>query len=208
LTHASASWFAKDRSGIVEDGVLESIGILGSFVLVNPAGSECDILKSEGAAFPLPMYKRLENVAVSGRPVFYATDERLGEYVFFDGRRWIVVEESDLDPFTSNYTVRLISGPMDFRTTSDTWIPTDALTWYQATGSGSSSKPDIDRVSLAETIQNVQALLEVAVLKQATPEQLAEADALLHSHHPSAVRAEQLMMLANNNMSVPAEALC
>jgi hypothetical protein len=203
LTHASESWFAKDLNGIAEEGVLESIGILGSFVLADPAGSECDILKSEGVAFPIPLYNRLKNVAVSGRPVFYADDESLGEYVFFDGRRWIIVNERDLhldclpdcgtqanstsckvdclqtfDPFASNYTVRLISDPMDLRTTSDTWIPTDALTWYQATGSGSSSTPNIGRASQAETIQKVQALLEVVALKQATPEELAEAEAL------------------------------
>eukprot|EP00980_Cylindrotheca_fusiformis_P016234 scaffold4825_cov132-Cylindrotheca_fusiformis.AAC.11 len=203
LSHASATWFAKDLNGLVEDGVVENIGIYDSFILAESAETDCNVLESRGLAFHFPLYSRLGEVLFGSRPVFYAGDSLSGEYVLFNGRRWIVVEESSiqldclqgcnlqatplscradclmlLDLFASNYTVRLISDPMDLRTSSDTWIPTEELIWYLAKGSGSSSAPDVDKVSVAQAIKDVPQLLDAVTAKQATAEQLIEAEGL------------------------------
>eukprot|EP00980_Cylindrotheca_fusiformis_P018198 scaffold5889_cov115-Cylindrotheca_fusiformis.AAC.5 len=203
VSHSAASWFAKDLNSLVKDGVADNIRILGSFKLAASAQTDCELMEATGAAFPFPFYSRLDNLLVGNRPAFYAGDNLSGEYVLFNGRRWIVVVESSLqleclpgcdsqanplscrasclkslDLFTSNYTVRLISDPMDLRTTSDTWLPTEDLIWYQAKGSGSSAAPDIDKISLAQSIREIPLLLNAVSSKQATPEQLAEAEGL------------------------------
>eukprot|EP00980_Cylindrotheca_fusiformis_P017420 scaffold5418_cov107-Cylindrotheca_fusiformis.AAC.1 len=203
VSHSAASWFAKDLNSLVEDGVADDIRILPSFKLAGSSQMDCEAMEATGLAFPFPFYSRLDNLLVGNRPAFYASDNLSGEFVLFNGRRWIVVEESSveleclpgcdsqanpleckasclksLDLFTSKYTVRLISDPMDLRTTSDTWIPTEELIWYTAEGSGSSAAPDVDKISLAQSLQETPALLDAVASKKATPEQLEEAASL------------------------------
>mmetsp|Transcript_18310 Transcript_18310/g.45361 ORF Transcript_18310/g.45361 Transcript_18310/m.45361 type:complete len:427 (-) Transcript_18310:224-1504(-) len=67
---------------------------------------------------------------------------------------------------------------MDLRTTGDTWVPSDELQWFKATGYGSSSKPDTEKISIAEQIDEIPVLLEAVIDRSATPEQIAEAEAL------------------------------
>eukprot|EP00980_Cylindrotheca_fusiformis_P016232 scaffold4825_cov132-Cylindrotheca_fusiformis.AAC.9 len=203
LYHSAATWFAKDPNDLVEEGVLEKIGIFQLSQLAAPPEADCDILEARGLVFSFPFYSRLENVTVGNRPAFYGGDRTSGEYVLFDGRRWTVINESDLqlsclpgcsaqadplpcradclmsfDLFASNYTVRLISDPMDVKTTSDTWIPTTDLIWYVAKGSGRAASPKTRKASLAETIENIELLLLAVRGNSASPEQLAEAEAL------------------------------
>ncbi|KAL3929047.1 MAG: hypothetical protein SGBAC_012383, partial [Bacillariaceae sp.] len=207
LAHSTDLWFAKDEKNISKDGVLETVQFLGSFVPVEHVDLVCDDLGSEGFVFAFPIYERLD-IFIGDRPVYYADSELLesevnGEYIIYSGRRWLAIREKDLhldciadcsrtsidagcrsnclrsfDLYASNYTVHLISDPLDLRTTTDTWVPTDELRWYAAEGHGRSSKPHIVKKTLLAHIQEIPLVLEAGSAKNATYQELAEMEEL------------------------------
>ncbi|CAJ1933014.1 unnamed protein product [Cylindrotheca closterium] len=207
LTHSTDLWFAKDEKNISKDGVLETVEFLASFVPVEHVELNCKDLGSEGFVFTFPIYERLD-IFIGDRPVYYADAELLenevnGEYIIFSGRRWLAIRERELhldcisgcsrtsidaqcrteclrsfDLYASNYTVHLISDPLDLRTTTDTWVPTDDLRWYVAEGHGRASKPHIVKQNLFAQIDGIPAVLEAGSAKNATYQQLTEMEEL------------------------------
>ncbi|CAJ1937139.1 unnamed protein product [Cylindrotheca closterium] len=207
LTHSTDPWFAKDERNISKDGILETVQFLASFVPAEHVDLVCNDLGSEGFAFTFPLYERLD-IFIGDRPVYYADAELLedevnGEYIMYSGRRWLAIKEKSLhldcisgcsrtsldvecrteclrsfDLYASNYTVHLISDPLDLRTTADTWVPTDELRWYAAEGHGRASKPHIVKKTLLQHIQDIPVVLEAGSAKNATFQQLAEMEEL------------------------------
>ncbi|CAJ1946015.1 unnamed protein product [Cylindrotheca closterium] len=183
LSHSTEVWLAKDPERTFGTGVVEQIQFLAGFQSSQNAGRNCSVLASTGNVFSYPFYARLEESQqeksfASERPVYFAGDDTDGEYIFHTGRRWVVVKANQipscvrncntaencckLDPYSGNYTVSFISDPMDLRTLGDTWIPTAELIWYKATGdTGNSSKPIVERQSLVDQIDVIEALSSV-----------------------------------------------
>lgn len=207
LAHSTDLWFAKDEKNISKDGILETVLFLGSFVPVEHVDLVCKDLGSEGFVFTFPVYEQLD-IFIGDRPVYYADAELLdsevnGEYIIYNGRRWLAIREKDLhldcisecsrtlidatcrtkclqsfDLFASNYTVHLISDPLDLRTTDDTWVPTDELRWYVAEGHGRASRPHIVKQNLVAQLDEIPAILAAGSAKNATNQELLEMEEL------------------------------
>eukprot|EP00526_Cylindrotheca_closterium_P000026 CAMPEP_0113614218 /NCGR_PEP_ID=MMETSP0017_2-20120614/7048_1 /TAXON_ID=2856 /ORGANISM="Cylindrotheca closterium" /LENGTH=872 /DNA_ID=CAMNT_0000523369 /DNA_START=40 /DNA_END=2658 /DNA_ORIENTATION=+ /assembly_acc=CAM_ASM_000147 len=207
LAHSTDLWFAKDEKNISKDGVLEVVQFLASFVPVEHFDLVCNDLASIGFVFTFPIYERLD-IFIGDRPVYYADTELLenevnGEYIIYSGRRWLAIREKDLhldcisncsrtsidaecrteclrsfDLYASNYTVHLISDPLDLRTNADTWVPTDDLRWYVAEGHGRSSKPHIVKQNLVAQLDSIPTVLEAGSAKNATYQELVELEEL------------------------------
>jgi hypothetical protein len=108
--------------------------------------------------FTDPFFKLLGNATVAERPVFYSDPRERNQasskisIIFFNGRRWVYTSneqlyrcedcdenktiaqylDGDFHPFWSNYSVTLMSDPVDIDTPSDTAYPNDKLNWYKA----------------------------------------------------------------------------
>lgn len=200
LSHVSATWFSQDQKYGINGGVRDSIVITGSYTPEQPDNADCYVLESKGLAFNFPYYKRVQDVTIRGRPVFDSFDGADGEFLCFNGRRWIAIKHNTVDclvecdpyvddsclvdclkqfdPFLSEYSVHLISERMKLRTADDTWIPTDGLIWYESSGTNHSASPKIEDESFAESITRIPDLLNWVENRIASDADLLEAQLL------------------------------
>eukprot|EP00526_Cylindrotheca_closterium_P002841 CAMPEP_0113601178 /NCGR_PEP_ID=MMETSP0017_2-20120614/92_1 /TAXON_ID=2856 /ORGANISM="Cylindrotheca closterium" /LENGTH=988 /DNA_ID=CAMNT_0000509457 /DNA_START=15 /DNA_END=2981 /DNA_ORIENTATION=+ /assembly_acc=CAM_ASM_000147 len=202
LAHATTEWFAKDTQSISSSGVLESIQFLVDFD-PNAIDVGCRALSPTGSVFAAPMYERVEDVKIRDRPVYYGPTAEGGEFIIYNGGRWLTLKKGAMpdcaanctipdtvkciptclqkfDPYQSNYTVLWISDPMDLRTNSDTWIPTTALNWNKASsdGNGNAATPVIDAKSFLEKYNEWPQIVREAESREATEEQIDNAKSL------------------------------
>jgi hypothetical protein len=215
MTHSAEIWFGRDDAEIDRegDGFFEVLNILTDYDPEKQETEKCQILRSEGIAFRFPFYNRLENIVIASRPVFHNFDlvdsrDRVsssGEYIIFNGRRWLVIKNENLgvgcidgcgkgnstsnaclkeclegrfDPYSTKYNVSFISDPMDLETREDTWTPTSRLGWYLAIGDGRDAEPDTDLKSLAKSITDIENVLDAIESNTATDDQKEDANAL------------------------------
>mmetsp|Transcript_34558 Transcript_34558/g.83790 ORF Transcript_34558/g.83790 Transcript_34558/m.83790 type:complete len:562 (-) Transcript_34558:65-1750(-) len=171
LTYSSSKWFArnpKEDQTALSDTITMIKSPKTSQYLRN--GQEYDTLESSGVLFDHPYYRKMDGgPRIHDRPVYTAFDGKNGEFLAFNGYRWIAVKYNDHEctaqckyevgaggedcvqnclltfyPFYSDYVANLISAPMEVQTSEDTWVPSSALVWYKAREKGNETQPDIE----------------------------------------------------------------
>jgi hypothetical protein len=162
LSYSSANWFARDPKAERTIALRDEVTMMKSFNVAEYKEEEHEILESSGLPFDYSYYELVVGLRINDRPVYNASHEESGEFVAFNGYRWILVKYEDyeciscedeegskclngclsaFDPFYSSYKAQLISNPMTLQTSSDTWVPSDGLVWFTAKGESSGTQP-------------------------------------------------------------------
>lgn len=110
LSHDGFSWYARSRTSLTRSVLTDEIylGVLGDQLTVEESemtDQTCCALHPTGLVFAHPFYKVLQGAVVARRPVFYNLGQPFntvygkkdGEFIMFNGLRWMIVKENRID---------------------------------------------------------------------------------------------------------------